>query len=386
MATAAKLLGHEITHYNVRMTEESNEASFKGRIRHYAEALNPLFDSTLFMTSDRLFEYVCVLVRAGGLQGQDWDPWYESQDTLDDLGNLSTLELPTALFSDPARTRVRLSLLSYCHLTEMDLPYSLAANLLRLRLGKKYDMTPFRDLFKPIGKKDSSLFQKMRPPSPGAKIGRIRELAEAAHVPDVAQAFESIYDRVIRNAVYHSDYTLSRGEFRMLSGYRVSRKKGHGSPVVEWDELSELFMNTFAFHTALFSLYERCRKSFGDFKDALIPYDGHYKGILQMVFDEEQRLTGFRVYWPNATVGEYNRTRQGSTGVNLTFDPDGSINFMVGLYASNRSVFSPLVERGQGAAYAEVPGARVRPHWPEDLKIYKLSSGESEYQKTAETH
>jgi len=209
------------------------------------------------MTSDRLFEYACVLVRAAGLQGQGWDPWYESQDTLDDLGNLSTLDLPPALFPDPARTRVRLSLLSYCHLTELDLPYSLVANLLRLRLGRKYDMTPFRDLYKPFGKKNSGSFQKMRPPSAGAKIARIRKLAEEAQVPEVAQAFESVYDRVIRNAVYHSDYTLSRGEFRLLGDFHLSKSKGHLSPVVKWDELSELFMNTFAFYTALFSLYER---------------------------------------------------------------------------------------------------------------------------------
>ena len=65
----------------------------------------------------------------------------------------------------------------------------------------------------------------MRPPSPGAKIRRIAKLAEEAHIPEVARAFESVYDRIIRNAVYHPDYTLSNGEFRLLSDFRPSKKE-----------------------------------------------------------------------------------------------------------------------------------------------------------------
>jgi len=125
------------------MTKQTDESAFRERVRHYAEVLNPLFDSSLFMVSDRLFEFVCVLVRSAGVEGPDWDPWYESHATLEDLGNLARLDLPRELFPDPDRTRMRLSLLSYCHLTEMDLPYALVANLLRLRLGKKYDINPF---------------------------------------------------------------------------------------------------------------------------------------------------------------------------------------------------------------------------------------------------
>lgn len=95
------------------------------------------------MTPDRLFEFVCVLVRPAGIQGPEWDPWYESQAMLGDLNNLAERDLPAALFREPERTRVRLSLLSYCHVTEMDLPYVLVANLLRVRLGKKYAINPF---------------------------------------------------------------------------------------------------------------------------------------------------------------------------------------------------------------------------------------------------
>jgi hypothetical protein len=176
----------------------------------------------------------------------------------------------------------------------MDLPYSLVANLLRLRLGKKYDMDPFRDLARVVPKKKMHLFGKIIPPSPGAKILRIKQLAEAAHLPEVGRTVESIYDNEIRNAVYHSDYTLTDREFRIVAGTRLSKKKNCFTPVVEIDELNELFIDAFAFYSALFALYERCRKSFGDFKNAFLPYDFHYKGVLQLLFEEEGCVCGKR--------------------------------------------------------------------------------------------
>lgn len=372
---------HSSTTYHFDMDGGESEAKnsgvpgFRERVRHYAEELNPLFDCAPHMASHRFFEFVCVLTRAGGVHGPDWDPWHESQATLDDLGNLATLDLPKELFPKPETTRVRLSLLSYCHLTEMDFPYSLIANLLRIRLGQKYDMMPFRDLYQPYRGKKNLPFQKVRPPSPRKKTERIKELAGRADLAPVGQALESILDSPIRNAVYHSDYAISDGELRLRNEFRFSRKRGYGSQVVEWAELEELFRDTFAFHTALFSLYDRCLKSFGDFDGAVIPYDGHYKGLLQLLFDAGARLCGFRVYWPNGTLGEYRRIGSASSGVNLSFDPDGSINFMVGLYASRPGKFSPLVESAEEPVYPQVPGTSVRPYWPADVKVYKLDAG-----------
>jgi hypothetical protein len=244
---------------------------------------------------------------------------------------------------------------------------------LRFKNGSKYHINPFRDLAIPIRRKKGGLVLKANAPSPGRKILRLKELAEAVNLSDVGKALEGIYDNEIRNAVYHSDYTLTDDEFRMLSGRRLSRKGNYFSQVADWAELSELFSECFAFYQAVFALYDRCRKSFGDFDGALIPYDAHYKALLQLLFDEDKALIGFRTYWPNGTLGEYCRTRKGAVGVNLVFDPDGSINFMVGIYASRPGRFSPLVEEGSETLYAEVPGVGIRPHWPSNLRAYKLA-------------
>jgi len=354
------------------MTEHTKETVFNERVRRYAEILNPLFDPTVDMRVDRLFEFACVLVRAGGIQTGGWDPWYESQATLRDLANLATIDLPSDLFPNPDRTRMRLSLIQYCHITEMDLPYELVANLLRLRLGKKYDIDPFSHLARYIGKKQEGPFRRVKRPSPRMKLGHIVELSEAARMSEVGIAFQSIHDGVIRNAVYHSDYTLADGEFRLSKDFRRPNAKRYSSQVVSFKELDDLLMGAFAFYTALFSLYERCRKSFFDFEDVLVPYDPHYKALLQFVFDSEHRLVGFRTYWPNQSLGEFCRTERGCSGVNLFFNSDGSINFMVGLYASKPGDFSPLVEHDAQPAYTVIPGTSVRPYWPEPLAAYKL--------------
>jgi hypothetical protein len=91
------------------VSEAESSNVFSGRVRHHAEILNDLFDPTPFMNAERLFEFVCALVRSGGIEGPGWDPWYESQAVIDDLHNLAALELPADRFPDAERTRMRLA-------------------------------------------------------------------------------------------------------------------------------------------------------------------------------------------------------------------------------------------------------------------------------------
>jgi hypothetical protein len=345
---------------------------FAARRSHYAEILNDLFDLTPHMNSLRLFEFVCTLVRAGGLELGGIDPWYESRAIIDDLTNLSALDLPAGRFPNPTKTQTRLSLLSYCTLTEMDLPYILVANLLRLRSGDKYTIDPFSDLAQRRRSKEGHPFGNVVPPSANQKLRRITELATRASMENVSAALREVHDSVIRNAVYHSDFVLQDTSLLIRKASRLSKKEGGYTPRVALDELQDLITDAFAFYNALFSLYERCVRSFKDFKSAFIPYDGHYKGLMECLFDPDDRVIGFRVYWPNGTTGEYTRTKEACLGMNLSFDPDGSINFMVGLIALKRGPFSPLVEYDAQPEYALKPGTEFRPHWPDDLKVYKL--------------
>jgi len=361
--------------YNTVVSPDTQKPSnpAEDRLRHYAEILNPLFWNDSFNKMNLLFECACSLVRASGMKDTGWESYNESLSFLDDMRRLGEIDLPSDVFPEPLHTRARLALVAYGHATEMKTHYELLANLLRLRLGKKYCINPFAHLATRRTRKINGVkTYKTIPASPEKKIALIEELSTQSGLPGVGAALREIYDPVIRNAVFHSDYVLHGTSMRLLSDYWKSPTSQARTPTIQFHELVELTASAFGFHSALIALYRRALKSMTDFRDKFLPYDQHYKAILEFTFDGDQ-LTGFRAYWPNGTLGIYCRSLDGSaTAVNLEFDPDGSINFFVGLYASKPGAFSPCVEASAQPVYAEVPGTKKRPYWPSVLRAYTL--------------
>jgi hypothetical protein len=346
----------------------------KSRTRHFADILNPLFWHDDFYKMDRMFEWACTLVRAAGVKDTGWDSYTESLALLTDLTHLMHIDLPNDKFPQPADTKARLALISYSHVLEMDFPYELLANLLRLRLNLKYAMTPFSHLNRPVYKKINGVraIVRIAPASPEKKIKEIIELSAKAGVPEVGTALKGIYNPTLRNAVYHSDYAIHDNSMHLLSGNYLSNKNGILTPQITFDELAETTNDAFAFHSALLALWRRARNSFTDFRGKFLPYDRHYKGVLEFMF-EGDTLTGFRVYWPNGTLSTCTRSENGqSWAQNIHFNPDGSINFFVGLFASHPGSFSPCVEHDADPVYALVPGTDKRPYWPSVLEGYEL--------------
>ena len=237
----------------------------------YVEVLGPLFDPDQHMRVDRLFEFVCCLIRAGGIEDQGWDPILESTALIDDLSRLSTEPLDPQKYAHPERTRARLALLSYCHVMEADFFYHVLANLSRLRAGAKYDMDPFRDLRE--RRKQSGI-----PPALGDKIRRVNELAAKVGV-DTASIFAEVHFKDIRNSVFHADYTVTETEFRMLQGlHKVTA--GSLTPRVPFDELDSILRRSFAFYSAIMALHRRTRHRLSGFKHKILPYDDTTKDYL----------------------------------------------------------------------------------------------------------
>ena len=89
----------------------------------YEGVLAPIFSPKGVNT----FEYACALLRVGGMEDAGWDPLQESIELFQDLITLSESlsQLPETQFTDPEKTGLRLALISYAHLTEMDAPYHL---------------------------------------------------------------------------------------------------------------------------------------------------------------------------------------------------------------------------------------------------------------------
>jgi hypothetical protein len=343
----------------------------KSRMRHYADILNPLFWDVQFNQCHRMFEWACTMVRATGMRDTGWDSYTESIALLKDLSALMRLELPTEQFPHPDSTQARLAIIAYTHMIEMSVPYELIANLLRLKLGLKYHTDPLIQLNTLRGTKVNGVKTKrVVPASPSAKIKEIEEMSIRAGMPEVGTALQGIYNSTIRNAVAHSDYVIHDGSLRLLSGSVYSESQGANTSLISFAELGGVTNEAFAFHSALLALWDKQRKLFIDFKGKILPYDDRYKGVIEYTFENDS-LSGFRVYWPNGIVGRCGRDADGKTHAeNIQFDPDGSINFFVGLHANKAGVFSPLVEGGSAPQYASIPGTARTPHWTEDLKPY----------------
>jgi hypothetical protein len=338
------------------MPESKNRATAK--VRPYADILCPLFwDQRYDVKVDAIFDMSCSLLRANGMRDTGWDSYAESIAFLGDFTALMQIEFPKESFPQPESTQTRLALTAYSHMIEMNVPYELLANLLRVRLGMRYSTDPLihLDTFDRKSK-------RIRRAVPRVKINEIKKLSEQAGMPEVGTALEGIYNNTIRNAIAHSDYAVHDGSLRLLSGSMA---------IISFEELGETTSSAFAFHSALLLLWKRQLRRFTGFKGKMLPFDPVCKGVLEFVYEDDDALMGLRVYWPNGQTSYCGRDADGTThATNIEFECDGRIGFFVGIYASKPSEFSPLVEDGSDPNYAVIPGTDKRPHWPHNLKAY----------------
>lgn len=127
-------------------------------------------------------EYVWSLLRVRGEEDAGWDPLWESHRAIQDF---------IGLINAPLReiTRLRLGLLTYCHITEIDAVYELTANLLRVIEGERYSMIPFVDYSSRTGK---------RTEYPTERIAALKDMEIALGLNTVTPMFDAFFDNNIR--------------------------------------------------------------------------------------------------------------------------------------------------------------------------------------------
>lgn len=163
------------------------------------EALSSLFQSA--KEKDE-FEFVCTLLRVRGMESVGWDTLEESRILIMQL--LSIIEAPIE-----NTFRKRMLLLLYCHILEMNDLYNIIANLLRIAAGERYSMTPFyHKLYK-----DNEPCKNLED-----KIKRIIEICKTTGNTYIGDLFSFILCKQVRNAFFHSDYTIYENEFRIING------------------------------------------------------------------------------------------------------------------------------------------------------------------------
>ena len=302
--------------------ESETPTPFDVKRDQYVELLKPLFLAA-DPVSDDIIRYFASLLRVVGMEDRGWDPYAESRAVLNDINGFFKVDLPEAIFQQPDRTIWRLGLLLYSHIVEMDAPYEVMTNLLRFQLGKGYSPNPFYAFLTSAEQKS---FRK-RGITTGRKIEIIQQLSEAAGL-EVGNIFDTFYDNRLRNAISHSDYILTDGDFRCrggVSGTRAFR--------ISYEELDRILTSAKAFIAAFFSVEQLARQVWGMKKQQAIPYDPNYKGLMEILVDDRDFMCGFRVHWPNGSQSTYRRTEDGIDMTNCSLDMNNAtISLFVDLY------------------------------------------------------
>ena len=332
---------------------------FDAKREKYFEILKPLFLPDDPVSHD-IINYFASLLRVFGTEDGGWDPYAESRATLHDLNSFFKINLPQDCFPDLNATHWRIGLLLYSHIVEMDAPYEVLTNLLRFRLDKGYSPNAF---FKFLTDKEKKSFGK-RGISTGRKIEIIKDLSTEARLPDVGAIFDDFYDSHLRNAVGHSDYILTDDAFRCRGGI-----SGTNAFRIPYDELDKTLAAAKAFIAAFFQVELFARQVWGLEKQKAVPYDPHYKGMMEVLVEDREVMCGFRVLWPNGSESKYRRTESGIEMINCYLNSEGAtIGLFVNRYAQEPGEFSPLVERDAEPVYSKLDGCDVIPTWPTDAE------------------
>lgn len=331
------------------MTEEEIQAT-KDK---YYNILKPIFLPDDPVSND-IINYFASLLRIVGMEDQGWDPYLESRAILEDLNAIMQTDLPKEKFPDKELTTWRMGLLMYSHIVEMDAPYEVLTNLLRFRLGEGYSPNPY---FKFLNKDQKKRFRKSGI-FPKQKIEIIKNLSTKADLA-VGEIFDDFYNGKLRNAISHSDYIITDKEFRCRSGTGAV-----GAFSISLSNLNELITKAKIFMSTFFGLEAGARECWEVKKHKAIPYDPNYKGLMEVLVNDDDLMCGFKVHWPNNSESIYRRSDDGIEMVNCTLDlKNDTIELWVGLYAREPGQFSPLVEKDDIPKYTKLEGIGLIPKW-----------------------
>lgn len=182
--------------------------------KEYAESfikyLNLIFPVFKQAKEKSEFEFICTLIAFRGLQDPGWDPF---ENTIEIFEKINSVKTPDEI------SKINLYIWVYGHIIEASEPYEMLANLLRIIDGQRYSTTNFPD-------KDRGRHKV--PQFPAAKIDALTTLAEKVNMQDCLIPINEIYDRELRNGIFHSDYSIYAGGLRIQKGYReLTRAETH---------------------------------------------------------------------------------------------------------------------------------------------------------------
>jgi hypothetical protein len=219
--------------------ERSRKPDYMDALPRYLNIFDPLFERA---QDENEFEFICSLVAIRGLESAGWDAYHSTLEAVETM-----VQLHNKTESFVASRHLKLWI--YGHVVEASQPYALVANLLGILGGERYSMDRFPD-------------RDGRPVSPGEKIAELKQAGGAVGVDDLGVPYDEVWDRQLRNAIFHADYALHGGELRLPG---LGQNRSH-------EEIEQLVARGNAYHDALAILRRAHMESYTEPK--VIPAPG----------------------------------------------------------------------------------------------------------------
>lgn len=187
---------------------QDRNAVYDEALPRYLNAFDPAFVRAA--EADEA-DFVKALLRIWSMQEAGWDPY---ETTLRAVPAMQTLHALIPGSDDWYETSRHLALWTYGHVVEASEPYAMLADLLHIANGGYFQGMRFPDV--PLRRgRQGELRPPMRPQRRDEKMAELRRLAEAAGLQDVLTPLDEVWDRELRNAVFHADYTIHGGVTRI---------------------------------------------------------------------------------------------------------------------------------------------------------------------------
>lgn len=214
-----------------------------------AQERNPVFDEAVtgyLNAFDPAFvraaeadeaEFVKALLRIRTVQEAGWDPYETTLRAVPAMQKLHGL-IPEG--DEWYETSRHLAVWTYGHVVEASEPYAMLADLLDIASGGSFQGVRFPEV-----QLRQARAGEVQPPTRlqrhDEKMTELRRLADGAGIRHVLTPLDEVWDRKLRNAVFHADYSIHGSETRIpAEGTRYTH-----------DELQTLVNKALAYHESL---------------------------------------------------------------------------------------------------------------------------------------
>jgi hypothetical protein len=209
----------------------------------YLNCINTLFNRAKEVSE---FDFILTILGVRGLRDPGCEPFANTIDIFNLIVSLKSKARPEFV-------KLNLFLWLYGHIVEASEPYEIFANLLRICNGDTFNVKNFPD--KKRGKHTI-------PQYPAEKIGNLEDLAKKVQMQDTLIPIKEVFDRELRNSIFHSDYSIYNGA--------INTPQKH----IKRDETYLLIKRAFAYFEAIKYLYYR---SIGDYdKPKIVQIPNYY--------------------------------------------------------------------------------------------------------------